>query len=513
MDRTSLNNKRIAKNTILLYIRTFFTMIVGLYTSRVMLEALGVENYGINNVVGGIVSFSSLITATMAASSSRYLTYSLGEGVLEKLKNVFVTAMNVQLVMGFIAVVFLEIVGVWFLNVAAEIPLERMLAANWVLQCSVISTFVALVSVPFSSLVIAHERMEVYAYMSILEVLMKLAICFLIATYDGDRLILYSILWMLSSLFTNIIYAVFCFRNFSEVEYHCRIDKKLFKDIACYSGWNMFSNITWMLNTQGVNMLVNIFFGVTFNATRGIAITVNGAVQNFVSNFTTAFSPQITKSYASGNYDYCYSIVNKGAKYTCYLMLVFLVPICIETESILRLWLVELPPMLVLFVRLSLLESFVLQSSNTLLKLIQTTGNIKHYALNVAFFTSLVFPLTWICYRLEAPVWISYPIFIFFYLSVIIFRFKALSVLTTYQWKSFISEVIYPCLRVFVFSWIFPLVIAVYFSSSLLRFLILIPVSVLSVFFSIYVCGLNNKERALLKEHMIKFILKIYKHE
>lgn len=508
MSDTSANNKRIAKNTILLYIRTFITMAVGLYTSRVMLNALGVENYGINSVVGGIVSFSALITGTMAASSSRYLTYSLGEGVLEKLKNVFTTVANVQIIMGIIAVVVLEIVGVWFLNTAADIPEGRMYAANWVLQCSIVSTFVVLVTVPFNSLIIAHERMDVYAYMSIVEVTVKLSVCFLIRNYGGDRLILFSILWTCASLLTSVIYVLFCFRKFEEVKYQWRIDKKMLKEMAGYSGWNLLSNTTWMLNTQGVNMLINIFFGVAFNASRGIATTVNGAIQGFVSNFTTAFSPQITKSYAASNYEYCYSIVNKGAKYTWYLMFVFLVPVCIETDTLLHLWLVEVPPMVVLFVRLSMFESLALQASNTLLKLIQTTGYVKRYAINVTIFTSLVFPLTWICYKLGSPIWVSYPIFIIIYFSLIVFRFKALSFLTTYQWRTFITEVLIPCVKVSVLSLVVPLIMAYFWEPSLLRFLILVPSSVFSVILSIYIVGLSSKERFLIKEYIMNIITK-----
>lgn len=510
MSDTSANNKRIAKNTILLYIRTFITMVVGLYTSRVMLNALGVDNYGINNVVGGIVSFSALITGTMAASSSRYLTYSIGEGVLEKMKNVFATITNVQILMGIIAVVVLEIVGVWFLNTTADIPEGRMYAANRVLQCSIVSTFVVLVFVPFNSLIIAHEHMGIYAYMSILEVVIKLGVCFLIRNYGGDRLILFSVLWTCASVLTNVIYAIFCFRKFEEVKYQWRIDRKLFKEMAGYSGWNLLSNTTWMLNTQGVNMLINIFFGVAFNATRGIATTVNGAIQGFVSNFTTAFSPQITKSYAAGNYDYCYSIVNKGAKYTWYLMFIFLVPVCIETDTLLHLWLVEVPPMVVLFVQLSMFETLALQSSNTLLKLIQATGNMKRYAIDVTILTSLVFPLTWICYKLGSPVWVSYPIFIIIYFSTIVFRFKALSDLTTYQWRTFITEVLIPCFKVSILSWIVPLIISHFWSPSLLRFFVLVPTSVFSVILSIYIFGLSDKERILVKEYTMKFINKFH---
>lgn len=492
----------------LLYIRTFITMAVGLYTSRVMLNALGVDNYGINNVVGGIVSFSALITGTMAASSSRYLTYSLGEGVLGKMKNVFSTVANVQIIMGIIAIIVLEIVGVWFLNTTADIPEGRMYAANWVLQCSIISTFIALVSVPFNSLIIAHENMDVYAYMSVLEVAIKLGVCFLISGYAGDRLILFSVLWTCASILTSVIYAIFCFRKFDEVKYEWRIDRKLFKEMAGYSGWNLLSNTTWMLNTQGVNMLINIFFGVAFNATRGIATTVNGAVQGFVSNFTTAFSPQITKSYAAGNYDYCYSIVNKGAKYTWYLMFIFLVPVCIEAETLLHLWLVEVPPMVVLFVQFSMVESLALQSSNTLLKLIQTTGKIKRYAIDVTIFTSLVFPLTWICYKLGSPIWISYPIFIVIYFSLIVLRFKALSALTTYQWRTFMTEVLVPCLKVSIISLIVPLIISYFWHPSLLRFFVLVPGSVFSVVLSIYIFGLSDKERVWIKKYVLKYVSK-----
>ncbi len=292
------NNKRIAKNTLALYFRTFITMIVGLYTGRVMLQALGVENYGINAVVGGIVGMSSLITGTMSAAISRYITCALGKKENGQLKTMFSTSINAQIVMAMIVALVLEIVGVWFLNNEANIPEKRMEAANWVLQCSIVTLMISLISSPFNALIIAHERMAIYAYMSVVDVTLKLAICFAIKAFDGDRLILFVILQVFVALGMRILYGWYCGKNFEEANYNPRVfDKELMKELTVFSGWNLINNGAYVFATQGVNMLVNVFFGVVYNASRSIAMTVNGAVQGFVSNFTVAFSPQLTKSY------------------------------------------------------------------------------------------------------------------------------------------------------------------------------------------------------------------------
>lgn len=489
-----------------LYVRTFITMIVGLYTGRVLLEALGIDNYGIQNVVGGIVAFSSLIVGTTSAASSRYITFALGEGNMDKMKMVFSTVANVQLVMGLTAVVFLEIGGVWFLNSYANIPDGRMFAANWVLQCSILTTFVGLASSPFGGCIIAHEKMSIYAWTGVVEAVIKLLICYVIMWYDRDKLILYVSLIAGVQILMTAFYAIYSHINFEEVKYRFKWEKALLKEMASYSGWNLFGNTAWILNTQGVNMLINVFFGVAFNAARGVANTVNGCVQGFVGNFTTAFSPQITKSYAANDYEYCYTLVNRASKFTWLLMYVFIVPVCIESKMLLSIWLVDVPPMADVFLCFTMFESLAISSSQNLFKLIQANGNVRRYTVEVSLYGFMVFPLTWLAYHLGAPVWSSYPIFIFIYFTLVVFRFKALQRLTSYDWHSFIRDVMVPCLKVSVTSFIIPLTIAYFWPDSVIRFCVLVPLSVINVIFTIYVFGLTNSERRFAKDKIESLI-------
>ncbi|MDE6235971.1 MAG: hypothetical protein K2M56_09505 [Muribaculaceae bacterium] len=503
-------SKRIAKNTLLLYIRTFVTLLIGVYTGRVMLESLGIENYGIQNVVGGIVAFSSLMVGSMSSASSRYITYSLGEGDLRKTQNTFITVTNVQLLLATIVAVLLEIFGVYFLNHVANIPANRMYAANWVLQFSIISTFVTIANVPFSSDIIAHEKMGIYAYLSMFDAVAKLSICYIILYYKGDRLILYSLLYTISGLITAIIYLLYCRKNFAEVCYRFYIDKSLFKEITKFSGWNFLHYFSWIMSTQGVNFLINIFFGVNFNAARGVANTVGGAVKGFVYNFTTAFNPQITKSYANKEYDYTFSLVNKGTKYSWYLMYLFVVPVCIEANTILKLWLVEVPPMANIFLIFTMFESIALLSGESLYKLILSDGRVKRYSIAVAIYQSLIFPLSWVAYKLHMPVWSSYPIFIFVFLTINIIRLRELHRLMGYQWKIFVDDVVWPCLRVSVISFIIPLICVGYIhAEGFKHLLIMTPICLGSVILTIYIFGLDRNERRIIKSKVTLGLQKI----
>lgn len=501
------NNKRIAKNTIALYFRTFITMIVGLYTGRVMLQALGVENYGINAVVGGIIGMSSLITGTMSTAISRYITYALGKKENGQLKTIFSTSINAQILMAAIVVVVLEIVGVWFLNNEANIPEGRMVAANWVLQCSIVILVISLISSPFNALIIAHERMTTYAYMGIADVVLKLAICFAIKAFDGDRLIFLVILQVFVALGMRTLYGWYCGKNFEEADYNPRVfNKELMKELTVFSGWNLFGNTVWIFNTQGVNMLVNVFFGVTFNAARGIAITVNSAVQGFVGNFTTAFSPQITKNYAVGNIDYAISLVNRGTKFTWLMMYVFIVPVCLEADMLLKLWLGTVPSMTAIFLRLAMFESLAVQSGNSLLKLIQANGNIKRYQIEISMAGCIVFPLTWVAFALDAPVWSTYVVFIFVYFAINIIRYIRLKALMPFSVRKHLKECILPCLLVSVTSFILPLPICYFMEDCILRFFIVIPIAVLSTLLCCYQFGLSKGEQIFFT-NKVKIIL------
>ena len=295
MSQTSENNKRIAKNTVALYLRTLITMAVGLYTSRVVLNVLGVDDYGLYNVVGGVVAMFSILTATLSQAISRYFTFELGKNDTKKLHVIFCTGVNIQLIMSMIVVVIAEIGGVWFLNSKMNIPPDRMIAANWVLQFSILSFVVTLISVPYNAAIIAHEKMKAFAYVGVLEASLKLAIAFVLFVSPIDKLITYGFLLVVVSVVIRLVYGNFCHKHFEECHYEFFIDKSLLTEMAKFAGLNAITCSAFMFNTQGVNILSNLFFGVAINAARGIALQVDTVIRGFVTNFTTAAKPQIIK--------------------------------------------------------------------------------------------------------------------------------------------------------------------------------------------------------------------------
>lgn len=510
MATQSENNKRIAKNTLALYFRTFITMVVGLYTGRVMLQALGVEDYGINAVVGGIVGMSSLLTATMSAAISRYITYALGQGDESLLRGMFSTSINAQIVMAVFVAIALELAGVWFLNNEANIPDGRIVAANWVLHCGIVTLMVSLISSPFNALIIAHERMSVYAYMSIVDVTFKLLICFAIIAYPGDKLILLSFLYIVVALLLNTFYGWYCRKHFVEARYSIRVfDKGLMKEMTVFSGWNLLNNGAYVFATQGVSMLINVFFGVVFNASRSIAMQVNGAVQAFVNNFTVAFSPQITKSYAAGDRDYAVRLANRGTKFSWLMMYIFLVPVFMEAETLLYLWLGEVPEMAPLFLRFAMFESLAVMSGSNLFKLIQTDGHVKLYTIHAAITAGLIFPVTWAAYSLGAPVWATYVIFIADFLILNVVRIYDIKRLMTFSARQFLVGCCMPCMLVSVTSFIVPVLISHYMQPDILRFFINVPVSVLWTVLCCVVFGLTRNERAFFLEKVVLTLNKI----
>ena len=491
-------SKKIAKNTLMLYIRTFFTMIISFWTSRLMLEALGIDNYGIKNVVGSIVGFSGLLTGAMSAAGSRFITYAIGKGDLAEMKDVFRSSFHVQIIISIIILLALEIIGTWFLNNEANIPISRMFAANFVLQTAIMSLIIGLLSVPYNSLIIAHERMSLYAYLSIVDVALQFVTVLCVLHTQYDRLIMLSALQLCFSTCLTIFYAIYSRRNFEEARLSFAFNWKRIKELCSFSGWTYIGNATWVFNTQGLNMLVNSFFGVAFNAARGISGTVNGCIQNFVNSFTMAFTPQITKSYAANDKSYCFMLVNRGTRIACMLQILFIVPIFLEADTLLKIWLVEVPPLSAVFLRFALVESFVLSLSGSLMKLIRANGKIKRVVLETSIFSCLVFPLTWLAFRFGMPVWVSYPVMIIIYSAILVLYIYESYKLTAYDWKSYIKLVIRPCVVVVVFSFLPMLLVYNYFEECILRFMVMVPASVLWTSAVIYLWGLDKNEKMML---------------
>ena len=355
--KNSSNSKRIAKNTVMLYIRMFFTMCISLFTSRVVLNTLGVSDFGLFNVVGGVITVMSFLNSGMIASTQRYMAYALGEGDKDKLIKVFSTSINIHAIICFFAVLLGETLGLWFVNTHLNLPEERMVAANWVYQASIISFVIGVMSVPYNAAIIAHEKMSAFAYVSIIEVCLKLFIVYLLLITPFDKLISYSVLVVLVTVFIRLCYTIYCKRHFVECIYHFVHDKKLLYEMSSFAGWSIIGNIGYTMKDQISNIILNMFFGTTINAARGISLTVATSVNTFSKNFTMAIDPQIIKQYSSGNIKDSRYYTYLGSKYSFYLLTIVSIPLMVNIEEVLALWLVVVPKYTGILVNLSLIVS------------------------------------------------------------------------------------------------------------------------------------------------------------
>ena len=399
MSDTTANNKRIAKNTVFLYFRMILIMGVSLYTSRVVLDALGVEDYGIYNVVGGIVVMFSIISQSLSASITRFITYELATDNKERQSTIFSTSINILIVLSCIVVLFAETIGLWFLNTKMIIPDARMTAANWVYQLSILTFVINLINVPYNASIIAHERMSAFAYIGILEALGRLGIAFLITLSPFDRLVFYAILLTVVAFMIRLVYRRYCIRRFPECSYNMVFDRSLFGQMLGFSGWNFIGATSSILRDQGGNIVINLFCGPTVNAARGIAFQVNGAVHHFASNFMTALNPQITKSYATGNKAYMMTLIFQGARLSFYMLLFLSMPIIINTSYILSLWLKAVPNHTILFVRLVMLFAMLESLSSPLITAMLATGKIRNYQIVVGGLQMMNLPVSYILLR------------------------------------------------------------------------------------------------------------------
>lgn len=478
-------------------------MAIGLYTSRVVLQTLGVKDYGTYNVVGGVVSMFSIVSSSLSTAISRFITFELGKNDKIRLNKIFSTAINVQLLMGLLIVILMEVIGVWFLNTQMNIPQERMGAANWVFQLSIVSFVLGLLMVPYNASIIAHEDMGVFAYMTFLDAVLKLLIVYSLYISPFDKLISYAVLLFCVSLLMRSIYAVYCKRHYEECTYHFVNDRNLLKEIMSFAGWNFLGNGSWILNNQGVSILINIFFGVTLNAARGIASTVDNLVQNFVRNFMTAINPQITKSYAEGNLAYMHKLVFAGAKYSAYLMLFFIIPISLETETILHLWLGDtIPDYTAIFVRLTLLSSMSVVVGGTLITSVFATGKIRNYELVMGLMALSNFPMVWIAFKMGASPVVAYVIYFGVYLSMVFVRLYMVKDLIHLSAWTYIREVFVRVLTVGLLSMTLPLVLFFSQEDSVWRFLEIGTTSVFCTIASILLVGMKADE----KEMVFKYI-------
>lgn len=509
MTDISANNKRIAKNTLLLYIRTLFVLVISLYTSRVVLDVLGVENYGIYQVVGGLVAMFAVISSALSSAISRFITFEIGSGNQEKLKRIFSTSIIIQLGIALLVFIVAEIIAIWFMRTQMQIPDGRMYAAEWVLHCSLVTFCINLISIPYNACIIAHEHMKAFAYISIIDVLLKLGVCLCIYISPIDNLIFYAVLLMFAALIVRFAYTYYCHKHFEESKSKLVFDKEIFKEMLGFSGWSFFTNTSFILNSQGVNMLINVFFGVTVNAARGIATQVENAVLSFVNNFTTAINPQITKSYAAGDKERMYSLVCRGAKFSYFAMLLMALPIICETESILNIWLTVIPEHTVIFVQLSLIMGVCDSLGASGYTACTSTGRMKRYALIITPVGMLEFPLAWLFFYWGAPVVSAYYLYILVKVSVIIVRLFLLRDLVGLQPKVFVQRVFYPIIQTTLVAIIPSLLIVSFMPSTIIRLFISIIVGGLSVSLASLFVGMTSNERRVILNKVEEALLRV----
>lgn len=495
MSDIAANNKRIAKNTLLLYFRMLLIMLVTFYTSRVVLHTLGVVDYGIYNVVGGIVAMFGFLNTAMSSATQRYLTFELGRRDSDKLKRVFITSMNIHILIAILVFVLAETIGLWFLCHKMIIPEERFTASMWVYQCSILSTMVMFVSVPYNATIIAHEKMSAFAYISILEVVLKLLIVYLLLIGNVDKLILYAILMLGVQIVIRMIYNIFCRRHFDETKYKLFFDKGLFKEMLSFSGWNLFGNIATVAYTQGLNILLNMFFGPVVNAAQGVAVQVQHAVSQFSVNFQTAINPQITKSFAVQDLNYMHSLIFRSSRFTFFLLLCISLPVLIETDFILGIWLKEVPQYTSVFLRIVLFVTIINALSNPLMISAQATGNVKIYQSVIGGILLTILPIAYIVLKLGGnpqSVFIVHLIICAIAFAVRLFIIKPMIHLSI---KRFFKEVITQCILVGIVAFIVPFTIRYFCENTLLCSVFICVISILSAGISSFYIGMTSNER------------------
>lgn len=481
----------------MLYFRMLLLMLVSLYTSRVNLNALGVVDYGIYGVVGGLVGMFWIISNALVSSINRFLTYEIGTGNQQRLNKIFSTAVGIQYIIIAVIVVLAETVGLWFLNCKMVIPPDRIVAANWVYQFSLISFCMDLVVIPYTADIIAHEKMSAFAYISILTAVGKLIVAWTIAVAPIDRLIWFAALILVNATIIRFIYVYYCRRHFEECRGKLQFDKSVWKEMFGFAGWTFIGTIAAILRDYGGNIIINLFAGPAVNAARGIAGQVNGAVAGFTDNFQTALKPQITKNYATGNFDYMFSLIFQGARLSFYILFILALPILCSTHYVLQLWLGEVPAHTVLFVQLILILTLNESLSGPLITAMLATGNIKKFQIVVGSLNLLNLPVSYLVLRLGAPPEAVVMVAIGISVCCTFARVWLLRGLIRLSARAFLGKVYFNVILVGVCAAIAPIALRLHLAESFLTFVAVSATAVICTILSALYVGSSSSERAL----------------
>lgn len=504
------NNKRIAKNTLLLYLRMLLTIVVGLYTSRVVLNTLGVSDYGVYNVVGGIVAMLSFLNSALTAASQRFIAFELGREDIGKLKKIFCTSITIHAMLAVIIFVVAETIGLWFVNTNLNIEADRMVAANWVYQCSIFAFMLTVLSVPYNSCIVAHEHMNAFAYISILEITLKLLIVYLLYIINYDKLITYGILVFSVALVVRLTYGIYCKKHFEECTYHFIFDKNLFKEMFAFAGWSIVGNFGFSFKDQAANVILNLFFGTVVNAARGVALQVNGIIAGFSSNFMMALNPQITKQYASNDIENSMKLVYAGSRYSFFLLAFIAIPVMINLDYLLKLWLGTVPKYTSEFLFLALVVALINSMSQPLVTALQATGKIKIFQISICIIMLCELPLAYIIlYFGGKPYMAMYPtifvVFVGLFARFVILKRQVSAYKLRYFTFSIVGKNILLGIICFVVAYYMHKALPVNFGT----FIFTSIMACLIVASVIYIFGITRNEKAAVNNKLKSFLAKL----
>ena len=499
MSDIAANNKRIAKNTLFLYVRMLFMMLIGLYTSRVILDKLGEVDFGIYNVVGGFVTMFSVISGAMTTATQRFLSFEIGKGQQGDVKGIFSTMLIIHIFLALIVLLLGETLGLWFLNNYMNFPADRYIAANWVFHLSLLVFILNVVNVPYNGALIAYERMSAFAYFSIIDAVLKLAICYIIIITPYDRLIVYAALMALIQICLISAYYIYCRHNFTECRFTGKLNRKYGKDVASFVSWNLIGSLAGVAKEQGVNVVLNMFFGPAVNAARGIAYQVLSKLNAFVSNFQMAMNPQIIKYYACGERESMYKLVFRGAKLSFLLLLTLSLPVIIEAPLILDIWLKEVPYYTVVFLRIIIFTALLNTLSNPLIISMHASGKVRDYQIVVGSLSLLTLPIVYIVLKIGAkPYYAMIVVFIVEFFCHVARLYMLKRSIDFPMWR-FLKEV---TIRVWLIAFsalIVPVVAYVAINVVIVRFFVVCFLCVLSTLFFGYYLGFNKVDREKLR--------------
>lgn len=499
-NKPSDNNKRIAKNTLFLYVRMVVVMLITLYTTRALLGVLGISDYGIYNVVCGLVSMFGFLNTSMANGVQRFYNYELGKGHQNQISKIYSHAVAIQLLLSLVIILIVETVGVWYLNNKLVIPNDRVIAANWIFHFSMVNLFFVVISVPYSAAIMAYEKMNFYAIVSIIDAVLKLLIVYVLPYISSDNLIMYGLLMTSISIMDFILNFIYCRTKFSELKFHVDFKKDLFGSMLSFSGWNIFGSFAHMFKNQGLNLVLNSFWGTAINAANGVAGQVNAAVNSLTANFLTAVRPQMIKSYASGNMDYLMKMLYSTSKLTFYLVMILAIPLILEIEPILNLWLGvgKYPEETISFCRLTILITLFDSFATPISTIVHASGKMKKFQIVCSCVILLVVPLAYISSKLGGSAEMTLVMGIFITIVTQFVRLHLISSIIDFSERQYYRKVFLPTQVVFVISLAANYAIYKIMPDGILYLFILFFTAVLVSSVAIFLIGINSSEKRII---------------